>query len=83
MRSLSATETARRFSDVLDVVENLGETIVIVRRGRAVAQIGPAPRLDGRAVKDLLRRSPSDSAWVDDVRQVRAAAQVEDRPWPG
>jgi prevent-host-death family protein len=81
MKSLSATEAARRFSDVLDAVENRGESFVVVRRGRAVARIEPAAARDGRAVKDLLRRAPRDREWVEDVRLVRAAAQIEDRQW--
>ena len=81
MKSLSATEAARRFSDVLDAVENRGESFVVVRRGRAVARIEPVAARDGRAVKDLLRRAPRDNAWVEDVKLVRAAAQIEDRRW--
>lgn len=81
MKSLSATEAARRFSDVLDAVENRGETFVVLRRGRAVARIEPAAAGDGRAVKDLLRRAPRDRDWVEDVRLVRSAAQIEDRRW--
>ena len=42
MKQLSATDAARRFSDVLDSVESDGESFVVVRHGRAVATIGPA-----------------------------------------
>jgi len=82
VKNLSATEAARRFSDMLDAVENDGETFVVLRRGRAIARIEPAAARDGRAVKDLLRRAPRDSDWVEDVKLVRGTAQIEDRRWP-
>jgi prevent-host-death family protein len=82
VKSLSATETARRFSDVLDAVED-GERFLIVRRGRVVARLEPAVAGVGRAVKDLLRNAPRDTAWLDDVRRTRALTQTEDRRWNG
>jgi prevent-host-death family protein len=60
MRRLSATEAARRFFDLLDAVERRGETFVVVRRGRAVASLGPAAGTDGRAVKANLREHAAD-----------------------
>lgn len=81
MKRLTATEAARRFADVLDAVESRGETFVVVRRGRAVARIGPAGAGRGAAVKDVLRAAPRDAAWVDEVKRMRAALQIEDRRW--
>ena len=81
MRSLSATETARRFSDVLDAVEEHGERFLILRHGRVVARIEPATSGVGRAVKDLLRNAPRDSGWLDEIRRTRAITQIEDRRW--
>ena len=83
MKSLTATDAARRFADVLDQVESRGETFVIIRRGRAVARIGPAGAGRGGAVKDLLRAAPRDPAWVDETRRMRAALRIEDRRWNG
>jgi antitoxin (DNA-binding transcriptional repressor) of toxin-antitoxin stability system len=83
MQRLTATEAARGFADVLDAVERSGETFLVVRRGRAVARIEPAVSGHGRMVKDLLRSAPRDPAWVEHVRRVRAAAQVDDRRWNG
>ena len=81
MRSLTATEVARRFADVLDAVERNGETFLIVRRGRAVARLEPAVGGRGSDIKALLRRAPDDPAWLDEVREMRAALQVQDRRW--
>ena len=81
MKSVSATEAARNFADVLDAVESRGETFVVVRRGRAVARIGPAGAGQGAAVKRVLRAAPDDPAWVGEVERIRAALLVEDRHW--
>ena len=61
MKRVSATDAARRFSDVLDAVEHGRETFVVVRKGGAVARIGPAAAAHGRAIKDLLRANPPDA----------------------
>jgi prevent-host-death family protein len=81
MRSVSATEAARRFSEVLDAVEADGESFLVVRRGRPVARIEPATGQQGRAIKSLLRTAPRDSAWLADLRDTRASTQLEERPW--
>jgi len=78
---VSATEAARRFSAVLDSVEGRGETFVVVRRGRAVARIGPARAANGKAVKELLRSSPPDPEWVTDLHELRSVLAVEERRW--
>jgi prevent-host-death family protein len=83
MESLTATEAARRFSDVLDAVETRGETFLIVRRGRVVARIAPASAGRGSVVKELLRKSPRDAKWADDVARTRSKLEVEDRRWRG
>jgi prevent-host-death family protein len=81
MKSVSATEVARRFSDVLDAVEAKGETFLIVRRGRAIARLSPATGGRGRDVKALLHKAPRDPGWADEIRRTRAALQREDRRW--
>src|SRR6185312_12374668 len=43
MKTMTATEASRHFSDLLDAVER-GETITIVRGNHPVAEIGPAHR---------------------------------------
>ena len=81
MKRLTATEAARGFSDLLDAVENRGESFVVVRRGRAVARIEPAATGSGRVVKELLRSTPPDREWLADLREMRAAVSVEERSW--
>jgi prevent-host-death family protein len=83
MRRLSATDAARRFSDVLDAVERGGESFLVVRRGRPVARIEPARAANGKLVKELLRSHPADRRWASELHELRAGLVVEDRSWNG
>lgn len=80
MHDVSATEAARRFSDLLDAVEHDRETFTIRRHGRTIARIVPASGT-GRAVKALLRRAPPDDAWAEELRDLRRASPVQERAW--
>jgi prevent-host-death family protein len=71
LKQLSATDAARRFSEVLDRVEQTGESVTIVRHGRAVATIGPAGAGTGKALKEALRAHPPDPDLADVVRELR------------
>jgi prevent-host-death family protein len=81
MRTVSATEAARNFADVLDEAER-GETIIVTRGGRRVATIGPASACPGRAVKELLHRHRPDAAWAEDLAAVRRLTFGQERDWP-
>jgi prevent-host-death family protein len=81
MRRLTATEAARRFSDLLDRVERDGETFVVERRGRAVASIRPAAAVTGRTVKDLLRAQVPDPDWERELVALRGSVEPEERRW--
>lgn len=81
MRRVSATEAARRFSDLLDQVERDGETFVVERRGRAVASIAPAAAVSGRTVKELLRSQTPDPTWAGELAELRASLAPQERRW--
>jgi len=81
MRRLTATEAARRFSDLLDRVERHGETFVVERRGRAVASIQPAAVVNGRTVKDLLRAQKPDAGWERELEDLRGIVRPDERRW--
>jgi prevent-host-death family protein len=53
MRTISATEASRKFSDLLDAIER-GETVIVTRGNRAVAEIRPALRRTGRDLRAAL-----------------------------
>lgn len=81
MESVSATEAARRFSELLDAVESRGATFLVARRGRTVARIGPAAAASGSELKLLLRHARPDPDWPSDLDELRAPLTVEERSW--
>jgi prevent-host-death family protein len=82
VRRISATEASRRFSELLDAVEHRGETFVVVRNGRPVARVAPAPPATGRVLKDVLSEHPADSSWRRELDELRSLLTVEERNWP-
>ncbi len=82
MREITATDAARRFSDVLDAVEHDGESFSVSRRGRVVARIEPEARANGAKVIEVLRNNPVDPDWAGEIRELRALLVIEDRNWP-
>lgn len=79
MSEVTATEAARRFSDLLDAVEHDGESFTIIRHGKVVAHIEPHGRGQGAAAKDLLRRSRVDSSWTNELADLRELVPLEQR----
>lgn len=84
MAHLSATETARNFSAVLNRVAG-GEEIEIVRNGAPVAVIGPprARLLSAERFRELFASAPPvDEQFGDDLREIRAEAGSAEDSWP-
>lgn len=79
MADVTATEAARRFSDLLDAVEHHGQDFTIVRRGKVIARLQPAVQGSGALVKELLRSTPPDPEWQADLQKVRDDFPVQDR----
>ncbi|MCP3797858.1 type II toxin-antitoxin system prevent-host-death family antitoxin [Allokutzneria sp. A3M-2-11 16] len=82
MKVLTASEASRRFSAVLDEVEE-GETIVVTRGGRRVALLSPAPRANGAELAALARRWAGrlDEGFAGDVAGARAGVGLDEDPW--
>lgn len=79
---ISATEAARRFSDLLDEIEHGGESFVVTRHGKPVARIEPArPAPSGRELLAYLRAHPPDPDWAGEVRALREAFPAEVDGW--
>jgi prevent-host-death family protein len=57
MRTMTATEASRKFSELLDAIEH-GETIRITRGNHPVAEIGPARRRTGADLEAALAGLP-------------------------
>lgn len=86
MLQITATELARKFKQMMNLVEFQGEELVIVRNNRQVAKIipGPAAMTALETMSDLYRTLPEDAGatWLKDSRNSTAAdlAEVRD-PW--
>lgn len=82
MRTISATEASRRFSDLLDAIE-AGETVTVTRANRAIAEIRPAPRRTGRDLRLALAAVPApDERFAADVAAAVAGLTAPDEdPW--
>ena len=76
---MSATEAARRFSDLLDAVEHDGRRFTIVRHGRAVAHLEPALAGRGSAAKEILRANRPDPGWAGELSELRDSLEVQER----
>jgi antitoxin (DNA-binding transcriptional repressor) of toxin-antitoxin stability system len=72
MKHITATELARRLSEILDRLASEGDEIVIERNHRQVARLVPGPgRLTAvEAMADIYRTLPEDAAssWEADSR---------------
>lgn len=69
MRTISATEASRRFSDLLDAIE-AGDTVTVTRGNRPIAEIRPAPRRTGRDLRRALANIPApDEQFARDIAE--------------
>jgi len=83
---ISATETARRFSELMNRVRYRGESFIVERGGKPVCEILPArpARFTGRELADLLRSLPKpDEEYLALVEKLSAkqSTPAESR-WP-
>ena len=72
VKDLSATEAARRLSDVLDAVEHRGESFSIVRHGRPVARLNPRREVERACREGDPATPPADAAWADELADLRS-----------
>lgn len=82
MRTVTATEASRRFSELLDAIE-AGEAVTVTRGNRPVAEIRPARRRTGRDLRAALAQAqPPDDRFAADIADAvgNLAQEVAD-PW--
>jgi prevent-host-death family protein len=84
MRTISATDASRRFSDLLDAIE-AGETVRVTRGNRPIAEIRPAPIHDGRELREALEgSSPPDERFAESIAEAMELLTMEgEDPWAG
>jgi prevent-host-death family protein len=82
MRTMTATEASRKFSDLLDAIER-GETITITRGHRPVAEIGPASRRTGADLRAALDGiEPPDDRFAADINNAMTLLTTDESdPW--
>lgn len=82
MRTITATEASRRFSDLLDAIE-AGETVTVTRGNRPIAEIRPALRRTGRDLREALAGiAPPDDRFESDIEEAISGVIREDGdPW--
>jgi|SRR5215470_6089544 len=82
VRTISATEASRKFSDLLDAIEQ-GATVTITRGNRPVAEIRPARRRTGRDLRVALAQiSPPDERFETDIAEALAYVTADENdPW--
>lgn len=66
---------------MLDRVEHDGETFLVERHGRVIASVAPAAAANGWTVKALLRAQPVDARWPEDLAELRAGVEPQERRW--
>ncbi|MGD0558009.1 MAG: type II toxin-antitoxin system prevent-host-death family antitoxin [Streptosporangiaceae bacterium] len=86
MITVTATQAARNFSDILDAVEH-GEIVVVTRDGVPVGRFTPERSTSADRLKAALREHPADAGFADDLAtahaDLRSAFSDEVRGWPG
>jgi prevent-host-death family protein len=82
MRTITATEASRRFSDLLDAIER-GESVVVTRGNRPIAEIRPARRRTGKDLRAALSETVApDERFEKDVADAVALLTVDGvDPW--
>lgn len=82
MRTITATEASRKFSELLDAIER-GETVTITRGAHPVAEIRPARARTGADLRAALADiAPPDAAFAADIGETVALLTVEESdPW--
>lgn len=82
MRTVTATEASRKFSDLLDAIER-GESVTVTRGNRAVAEIRPVSRRTGKDLRVALAdTTPPDERFAEDIAGALALLTTErNNPW--
>ena len=87
MKAITSTEASRRFSELLDRVRYKHEAFLVVRRGEAIARIGPATTPErsvslAELVQSLGRLRTGDAAFADDLDAIqREQPDAGGNPW--
>ena len=86
--TITATDLAKRLSDVLNRVRYQGERFTIERNGERIATLAPAGAPAGITMREVVERMGADFALLDedfaaDLEQVQREQSIIEPPaWP-
>ena len=83
---ITATEAARKFSEILNRVAYKGETFVVERSGRTICEISPiaqGKRFTAADFAEMINSAPRpDDQYFDDVEEIiRNRQPIAPSPW--
>jgi len=82
---ITATEAARKFSEILNRVKFKGESFIVERSGRPVCEIRPAQEegISTQELVEILKSGPHpDKAYLDILEEItRNQPTVAPLPW--
>ena len=82
--TITATEAARRFGDLLAEIKHGGGSVEITKNGESVATLQPLRRAGGMTLKEfagLWKGTADDHSFADDLERINAADQPPANPW--
>lgn len=84
---ISATDAARRFSDILNRVRYKGDSFVIVRNGEEVGRLEPVsgkrPKTFNELVEMIRTKGPPDADFARDLEEIHhSQPALPEDPWP-
>lgn len=85
--TITATQLAKRLSDILNRVQYRQERFIIERNGEPIAEIVPAGPQVGATFGEILEKLKNlprpDDRFADDLEEIHASQQVIEPPqWP-
>lgn len=84
MKSITTTEAARHFGDVIARVKHTGEPVLLTKSSEPVARLvsaKPSARATGEEIMRALASLPHDPAFADDLETVNRADRALTNPW--
>ncbi len=82
--TISSSEAVRRFGDCLARIKYRGDSFVITRNDKPVAELVAAPgsrRATWGELVEALDGLPHDPTFADDLEKVNESDQVPENPW--
>ena len=82
---ISSTEAARNFGDCLSRIKHTGDSYILMRNHRPVAELVPLAETAAGTLGELLealQASKADEDFAEDLERVNRMDAPMDNPWP-